>query len=154
MITYDYAAVPLTYSNTGPIAYATPTDLSGSVVFTNPLAPNLINAQVTPLSYSFAGFNPGDANAVFDFSTNSAGAITGWSINLHTDLQYAVINSVDDQFYGYQNSCVSTHTYCGVAIATAAPGHWQIEAPELDPAGLGGAMTMLVIGAILLRRRR
>jgi len=160
-VTYDYTGNPFTL--TAPIGpYTTEDRVTASVVFAAPLAANLSLATETPESYLlYDGVQTlTSANStleVFQFSTNAAGAITGWDVQaaaasggfLETEnfLQVPLLNFAEDLGHSNSPDLSSGNNF-------DSPGVWTEQtataAPELDPGSTGSALTLLA-GALLLR---
>jgi hypothetical protein len=126
---------------------------AGQLVLSSPLADNLNNAAVTPLSYSFdsntqfgsiylnshnpAAADPGDSMS-FIFSTDAKGVITGWSIaviggifggtNSPSFAQFTAGNAGDSFSTGFSTpSCAApppTPCYT-VTQSNAVSGSWN-----------------------------
>jgi len=104
------------------VPYSSSDSIAGSFTLASPLGPNLNNASVGPLSFSFfdgvtttTNTTPGLINDLFAFYTNGAGNITYWAV--------AIVGP-------YQNSPTNTVFY---DLATASCG----AAPIAGKGGLG-----------------
>lgn len=179
--TLDYQGSVLTnVSSSGNGSFPdvpTLSSLVGDVVLGSPLGANLNNASVIPTAFSFNAplinselFSPGytGSSASFEFSTNNAGKITGWSVDL--SFTYLGTNSPSgnsivlglggDSYTGFG----STPDGCGppggcsllVQESSATPGVWSVpqKAPEIDPATAAGGLTLLLGGLAVLRGGR
>jgi hypothetical protein len=92
MVTYNYVGADFLGAHD---PFTTNENLTGTITFAAPLAPNLTlsaafpNNNVTPISFSFTAgpetltnltYNPSPGFSSFQFSTDAAGNITGWDI--------------------------------------------------------------------------
>lgn len=157
------------FSTVGPVAVSG--NISGYLTLDALLAPNLSDAVVTPITFSFNGAMPlsGDFAAsgallsdVFQFTTDSTGAITGWGFTLSgTDGSNTVYETSVAYSDGSGSDFVSLYspttdpTCCSSAGSVNAPGTWTtVTAPEIDPASAAGGITLLLGGVAVLRGRR
>jgi hypothetical protein len=139
----DWPSVGGTYSNSMSV--------SGSMTLGAPLAPNLLNQGIAPLSFSFGdGRNTlthasSFSSQSFYVSTNALGDLTNWSIYLQTPLNIepirAILSSNDGSLVVDQGSIVP---FAGSADSaeTAQPGIWNL-VPEPSTAALLAAGLML-----------
>jgi hypothetical protein len=183
--TYDYTGLPM--SGTAccyPYPYSPPTGgeliLDGTITLSAPLAPNLVDAPVTPTYalFSLNGYSAGGsvfpgtldfgptatdyillANTM-DFSTNGSGRITGWNIELFTPgtggytppYWTATSTSAGDSGTLNTNGLNITNQLVTVASNTT-PGSWTA-APEIDPSLAISGLVLLLSGVAVLRGRR
>jgi hypothetical protein len=183
--TYDYTG--LTMSGPAccyPYPYSPPTGgeliLDGTITLSAPLAPNLVDAPVTPTYalFSLNGYSAGGsvfpgtldfgptatdyillANTM-DFSTNGSGRITGWNIELFTPgtggytppYWTATSTSAGDSGTLNTNGLNITNQLVTVASNTT-PGSWTA-APEIDPSLAISGLVLLLSGVAVLRGRR
>jgi hypothetical protein len=161
--------------------------LDGSLTLSSPLAPNLIDSIVVPVAMTFniGGQTEGGmrfqyppdptleyqptqdilsvntvlfANSV-EFSTDSVGAVIGWSLSLNTPYPQfsggstAFVTSAGDREQVAPDAPQGT----SYAVANTAAGTW-IEhanaAPEIDARGATAGLTLLVGLIAVLRGRR
>jgi hypothetical protein len=149
--------------------------LLGEIELSGPLAPNVTNASVVPLSWNFGyqydPYNPvltsdwlstigyGEyGSASFQFST-AGGQIVNWHISLSGGQDYAnstldelaTITGTGDAFSYYSSDFDGGES---LQQSNATPGAWSVMgAPEIDPAGWASGLTLLAgTLAILLRR--
>lgn len=190
--TYDYTGAAMSGTQIGEIVPPDGSEgslpyccaaLTGTFTLASPLAPDLVNAQVTPLTatFSFLGlaaggplfpanptmqFGPQGNTPVlfgntFDLSTNSSGQITAWDLNLGTG---AVAGEPHWQATITSTGDAGTYTPpslhgIGYDLSNAVAGDWSIQggtqaAPEISPAGAMPAITMLLGVAMVIRGRR
>jgi hypothetical protein len=183
--TYDYTGQGM--SGTAccyPYPYSPPTGgeliLDGTITLSAPLAPNLVDAPVTPTYalFSLNGYSAGGsvfpgtldfgptatdyillANTM-DFSTNGSGRITGWNIELFTPgtggytppYWTATSTSAGDSGTLNTNGLNITNQLVTVASNTT-PGSWTA-APEIDPSLAISGLVLLLSGVAVLRGRR
>lgn len=150
--------------------------LMGDVVLAVPLGANLNNAQVVPTAFAFNAplinsqfFSPGytGSSASFAFSTNNAGTITGWSVDL--SFTYLGTNSPSgntivlgpsgDTYTGFGSTpsgCGTTGCSVFIQEGNTKPGVWSVpqQAPEIDPATAAGGVTLLLGSLAVLRGGR
>ena len=86
----NYATVSSGGTATPADMFTTADSLTGTLEFAAPLAANLTLATITPISFSFydgvTTFTQANAtSAVFQFSTDGAGAVTEWIVNVAID---------------------------------------------------------------------
>jgi hypothetical protein len=148
----------------------------GDVVFSAPLAANLNDATLVPTAFNFNApllnnsFIDGCCGSVasFVFSTNNAGAITGWNVDLSFTFigtnspsgNSVVLGPSGDTYTGFG----STPSGCGppggcfqmLGESNTTPGRWTVaqQAPEIDPASAASGLTFLFGGLAVLRGRR
>jgi hypothetical protein len=186
--TYDYAGLPM--SGTAccyPYPYSPPTPggltLDGAITLSAPLAPNLVDAPVTPTYavFSLNGYSAGGSvfpgNLQFgptatdyillantmDFSTNRSGQITGWNIELFTP--GATPSLVEPPYWTATSTSagdtgtlvVPTGFNITDAVTTVASnataGSWTA-APEIDPSLAISGLVMLLGGVVVVRGKR
>ncbi len=158
---------------------------TGQIVLSAPLGDNLNNVAVNPVSYSFDATNafgalfltsqgpfrgePG-TYASFLFSTNAAGVLTGWNINLvggisggtnsPSHVSMTISNAGDSFAAGFTSpSCDSPGggTCYQIRESNTLPGSFSASsarAPEIDPRSATSALTLLLGGLAVLRGRR
>jgi hypothetical protein len=148
----------------------------GDVVFSAPLAANLNDATLVPVAFNFNApllnnsFINGCCGSIasFAFSTNNAGAITGWNVDLSFTFigtnspsgNTVVLGPSGDTYTGFG----STPSGCGppggcfqlIQESNTTPGGWTVaqQAPEIDPASAASGLTLLLGGMAVLRGRR
>jgi hypothetical protein len=96
--TYEYTGQPYdpnppNFCNGTYIPLCSSIGVSGTIVLANALGDNLVNAPVSPLSFTFSGgtdaFTLTQATSLpvelLEFSTDTNGKIIGWAIQLATD---------------------------------------------------------------------
>lgn len=196
---YDYTGAIMTGTEMGDIFYPTVTyidlpiemTLDGSMTFSAPLAPNLVDAYLIPIAMTFnlgaqtplgEGASPGgvqydiypsyepaqylgtnDApptstlHSSVEVSTDSTGAITGWSLSLISPYDIgifanATVTSAGDTEDVYPQGA---HEVFYTASNTVA-GTWteEAQAPEIDPASATSALTLLAGFLAIVRGRR
>jgi len=167
----------------GTNSYIVPLDLpvgtlSGFIILSAPLGDNLNNVSVTPAFIDLNTRSPpyyGSPlfNGVFAFSTNSSGAIDGWSMLLNGSFlgpggYQLTATSVDMGGVGGDSATMSTTCTafdnfgsqssfgCGSSGSNTKPGVWTstAKAPEIDPASAASGLTLLLGGVAVLRGRR
>jgi hypothetical protein len=186
--TYDYTGQGM--SGTAccyPYPYSPPTPggliLDGTITLSAPLAPNLVDAPVTPTYavFSLNGYAAGGSAfpgylqfgptatdyillaSTMDFSTNGSGQIIGWNIGLFTP---GATPSLHEPPYWSATSTSAGDTGTLVvptgfnitdAVTTVASnataGSWTA-APEIDPTPAISGLAMLLGGVAVLRGRR
>ncbi len=168
--TYTYTGPAFT-TFTGVAACPVQCDLSGSFTVSSPLAGGLINATITPTSFSFTdGLNTltnlnttggGDQANFLLFSTNSFAQITQWEVILqHVSLgemeTYGSIGgpSADETWIGNPGTTSGTASWAGEG-GTSSP--WV----PSSPAGIPEPTTFLLLrtgllglGIMRLRRKQ
>jgi len=171
--TYTYTGPAFT-TLTGAAACPVQCDLSGSFTVSSPLAGGLINATITPTSFSFTdGLNTLtnlNTTGAFDqadfllFSTNGAGQITQWEIILqHVSLAemetYSSISGgapADETWIGNPGTTSGTASWVGTAGGSSGP--WVPSTPSTttpEPTTLMLLSTgLLGFGIMLLRRKQ
>lgn len=144
--------------------------LSGSIILDAPLAANLKDQTVTPLSYNF-GYWMSSGVASFAFSTDQNGTITDWSMNIEASIgggptsgyENAVSSSAGDSYYAGIVSTLCdrppgvTASGCVPTAQHASAGNWvdpPIAAPEIDPKGWIIPFLILAGGLAVLRGRK
>ena len=156
---------------------------TGEIVFSSPLADNLNNVSVNPLSYTFdsttefglylssnnpyAGF-PGNS-ASFLVSTNANGVLVGWNIavtggvfagtNTTSYADLTITDTGDTYSSGLSSpECAQpTSTECyQVTESNTSKGSWSptANAPEIDPASAASAVTLLFFSIALMGGKR
>jgi hypothetical protein len=147
--------------------------VEGDVTLSAPLAANLNSATVVPVSFSFNPFLLNTdiyqhiccGSASFVFSTNNAGAITGWNVDLSLTIagtnspssNTIVLGPSGDTYSGWGSygSCNNPQgCYGGLQESNTTPGVWTTQAPEIDPASAASGLTLLLGGLAVLRGRR
>jgi hypothetical protein len=160
--------------------YTSP-ELTGSLVLSAPLAANLNNQTVVPLSFVFGPLDsqflqayPAGSYAQFAFSTDSAGVIDGWNVSVKAFSGYGSNSS----FTQWATSTPGGDTYLGVkagpdcqwagtgaslcppVLLTGMAGTWVDPpagavaiAPEIEPTGALGAFLLLAGGLAVIRGR-
>ena len=115
--------------------------LYADITLAAPLAPNLNNAAVTPLAWDMSNLLAVvTQTAVFKFSTDSAGNITGWHFyGVAYDLSAnATASSESDSVMGDQETS-QTGSQIDIFALTDPPGGWVLKAatapdpPAPDP---------------------
>jgi hypothetical protein len=187
--TLDYFGSTFTsVSVSGNAAYAAqsgiPTSNTGEIVLSAPLGDNLNNVAVNPVSYAFDSTNalgafyltsqgpfhgaPGN-DGTFVFSTNAAGVLTGWNINVYGGI-FAGTNSPSNAYVSISNagdafaagtstpSCASPRggPCYQIRESNSSPGTFVssgARAPEIDPRSAMSALTLLLGGLAVLRGR-
>jgi hypothetical protein len=185
--TYDYTGQGMSGTTYGdPWPYSPPIpgglQLDGTITLSAPLAPNLVDAPVTPTyavfslnGYSAGGpafpgnlqFGPTANNYILlgnamDFSTNSSGQITAWNIELFTPGPYGYLSppdwSVTSTSAGDTGTLVVpdgdniTDAATTIASNTTA-GSWAA-APEISSTAAFSGILLLLGGVAILRGGR
>jgi hypothetical protein len=184
--TYDYTGQGM--SGTAccyPWPYSPPTPggliLDGTITLSAPLAPNLVDAPVTPTYavFSLNGYSAGGsvfpgtldfgptatdyillANTM-DFSTNGSGQITGWNIALFTPgtggytppYWTATSTSAGDSGTLVEPTGFNITDAVTTVASNATSGSWTA-APEIDPTLAISGLVILLSGVAVLRGRR
>jgi hypothetical protein len=188
--TLDYFGSPFTsVSISGNSTVAAqdgiPTSNTGEIVLSAPLGDNLNNVAVNPESYTFDSSNrfgsfylssqspfrntPGNY-ASFSFSTNAAGVVTGWNIdvvggifvgtNSPSHASVTITNGGDTFSAGFSSpSCSAPNggSCYQIRESTSSPGSFSssgARAPEIDPRSAMSALTLLLGALAVLRGRR
>ena len=166
---------------------------SMALTLSAPLAANLNDANesssVTGLAFTVdpttgsaysLSLSPSQAQgSSFNFTTNSAGVITGWNFTAGatSSSPYVLFHSCSNeacaaasyagQYYGAtgdwydykpgsgtaSDGCTYTPTN-GCGSGNGAVGSWVVAAPELDPRSIAAGLTLLAGGLMILRGRR
>jgi hypothetical protein len=156
-VTYTYTGNPFT-SVTRP--YTLTDSITGSFVLSQPLADNLAETEIFPLSFSFydgqevLSNTTSETTSVFDVATNAAGTIDAWDISMRQASSGIGINTTDDMT-GTNDSVTAQ----GIIVLTLAsnvddPGTWMVAptvVPEPPPVALLGSG---LLGLVFLCRRR
>jgi YVTN family beta-propeller protein len=122
--TYNITGNPFT-TFTGSAACPPDCNITGSFTLSQPLAPNLSLATITPSSFSFSVgpyvLNQSNAAATFDdVSTDASGNITGWDITLaNTNLSIITSNVNEVASDSFQISSPQ-----GTASNSGSPATW------------------------------
>jgi hypothetical protein len=159
-------ATPITYTYTGTLftqvsgPYTTSDKVTGSLSFTDALAPNLSLTSVTPLAFSFFDgvqtIDSSNSTSVdVRFTTNSTGAITGWLL----------------QFFSNTGRIETANTIVGLDLGQLAPfdtgatgsvqfpgglnpGTWSATTTSVPDAGSTFALLSLSVTALGVAARQ
>lgn len=126
------------FANNPPLLY----QLTGTITLSAPLAPNLVNAQISPLAVNFIDksvfFGPLQTGSVFlYFSTDQSGKITGWNLTFLMQGGLAAIRSSGDE-ETVSVGCEQSDQTQGVctALFQGPAGFWAQSALYQSPAVL------------------
>lgn len=144
---YAYVGNPYSGVNDAPTvpgSYTTSMFVSGSITLSAPLAPNLVNATLVPLDFSFSDgrrtATPGNVVVAqfTDFSTDALGELTTWRVRLDFSTSVASLidttETQDDALWSTGSSCGIA--YCDAAGTTLNPGVWTITTVPEPSTGL------------------
>jgi len=184
-VTYTYQGANFTAGSIdispppGATSYTVPPNLgvgplSGFITLSAPLGDNLNNGSVWPTYVDITTGSSPLFNGVFAFSTNSSGAIDGWSMSLSGSIggpggYTLTATSVDIGGMGGDSATMATTCTayfplqppqsfgCGSTGSNTTPGVWTspaIRAPEIDPASATTGLMLLLGGIAVLRERQ
>jgi hypothetical protein len=164
------------------VGYPAPTSgqLTGYLWLDAPLAANLKDVTVAPLSFVFQNGGGGQLSTgyignpgAFAFSTNVAGLITDWSMSFtdnaggnrpFTTLMTSTEQLGDSSQWDGSRCSQNQNMPCSVSMHTSSPGAWyadsaglvrlSVAAPEIDPSSAASGLTLLFGALALLRSKR
>jgi hypothetical protein len=159
-VTYDYSG-----SNFDVVSglYTSSDSVQGSFTVTSALAPNLIQASISPSTYAFSDGVQAitGAGCCFSISTNASGQIDSWNDTIffpsngviemnspNIDLGVPGVPSIYDLVHtGGEETSHASSDRAGVWTS-------HLAAPEIDPASAAGGLTLLLASLVVLRGRR
>jgi hypothetical protein len=159
----------------GPVyPYTGDTFIFGSITLAQPLAPNLTDAVVTPLSISFNSGNIGYVDtsppysifsvlgSQFEFTTNSQGQIVGWNFDLRATVlgtnsptSFSITSNTEGDTSDTSASGLTTSS--DTTGQSIFPGRWTITSvsvPEICTQGTVPALSLFLGSLAALRGRR